>query len=44
MPQASPLTPLPVLVLGLGNDILSDDAAGLLVAAAVRERLAGASF
>ena len=33
--------PAPVLVLGLGNDILSDDAAGLLVAAAVRERLAG---
>jgi hydrogenase maturation protease len=32
--------PAPVLVLGLGNDILSDDAAGLLVAAAVRERLA----
>ncbi|MGA2446183.1 MAG: hydrogenase maturation protease [Opitutaceae bacterium] len=33
--------PTPVLVLGLGNDILSDDAAGLLVAAAVHERLAG---
>ena len=33
--------PAPVLVLGLGNDILSDDAAGLLIAAAVRERLAG---
>ena len=28
-----------ILVLGLGNDILADDAAGLLVARAVRERL-----
>lgn len=30
-----------MLVLGLGNDVLSDDAAGLLVAEAVRARLAG---
>lgn len=30
-----------ILLLGLGNDILSDDAIGLRVAAAVRERLAG---
>jgi len=30
-----------VLVLGLGNDILSDDAVGLLVARAVRDRLEG---
>ena len=30
-----------VLVLGLGNDILTDDAVGLAVARAVRERLAG---
>jgi len=30
-----------VLLLGLGNDILSDDAIGLRVAAAVRERVAG---
>jgi hydrogenase maturation protease len=30
-----------VLVLGLGNDILTDDAVGLHVAQAVRERLAG---
>jgi hydrogenase maturation protease len=29
------------LVLGLGNDILTDDAIGLRVAAALRERLAG---
>ncbi len=34
--------PVPrVLVLGLGNDVLSDDAAGLLIAEAVRARLAG---
>ena len=31
----------PILVLGLGNDILTDDAVGLHVARAVRERLAG---
>ncbi len=30
-----------VLVLGLGNDVLSDDAVGLRVAEAARERLAG---
>lgn len=30
----------PVLVLGLGNDILTDDAVGLRVAAAARDRLA----
>jgi len=30
-----------VLVLGLGNDVLRDDAVGLRIAAAVRERLAG---
>jgi hydrogenase maturation protease len=29
------------LLLGLGNDLLSDDAIGLRVAAALRERLAG---
>jgi hydrogenase maturation protease len=33
--------PSPILVLGLGNDILSDDAVGLHVAHAVRARLAG---
>jgi hypothetical protein len=38
------LMPPPVLVLGLGNDILSDDAAGLRVAAAVSQRLVDASF
>lgn len=32
-----------VLVLGLGNDILTDDAVGLRIAAAVRELLAGDS-
>jgi hydrogenase maturation protease len=31
----------PILVLGLGNDILTDDAVGLRIADAVRERLAG---
>ena len=31
----------PILVLGLGNDILTDDAVGLHVAQAVRVRLAG---
>jgi len=31
----------PVLVLGLGNDILTDDAVGLHIAQAVREQLAG---
>jgi hydrogenase maturation protease len=30
-----------ILVLGLGNDILTDDAVGLQVARVVRERLAG---
>ena len=30
-----------VLVLGLGNDVLRDDAVGLRIAAAARERLAG---
>ena len=30
-----------ILVLGLGNDILTDDAVGLQVAKVVRERLAG---
>jgi Ni,Fe-hydrogenase maturation factor len=33
-----------ILLLGLGNDILTDDAIGLHVAAAVRERLAGCQF
>jgi len=37
MPE--PITP--VLVLGLGNDILTDDAVGLHIAQAVRERLTG---
>jgi hydrogenase maturation protease len=36
-----PDTPASVLVLGLGNDILTDDAVGLHVVQAVRERLAG---
>lgn len=36
-----PDSPASVLVLGLGNDILTDDAVGLHVARAVRERLAG---
>ena len=36
-----PETVAEVLVLGLGNDILTDDAVGLHVAHAVRERLAG---
>ncbi|MEI7730067.1 MAG: hydrogenase maturation protease [Verrucomicrobiota bacterium] len=31
-----------ILVLGLGNDIISDDAVGLFVARAVRERLGNA--
>lgn len=35
-------TPAPILVLGLGNDILTDDAVGLHVARAVRSALAGA--
>lgn len=30
---------MPILVLGLGNDILADDAVGLLAARLVRERL-----
>ena len=30
-----------ILLLGLGNDILSDDAVGLLITQAVRQRLAG---
>jgi hydrogenase maturation protease len=36
-----PATIARVLVLGLGNDILTDDAVGLQVAQAVRGRLAG---
>jgi len=36
--------PAPVLVLGLGNDILSDDAVGLHVATTVRARLADADI
>jgi hydrogenase maturation protease len=36
-----PPPPASVLVLGLGNDILSDDAIGLRVAQAVRAQLAG---
>ena len=36
-----PDSPLRVLVLGLGNDILTDDAVGLHVVRAVREHLAG---
>jgi hydrogenase maturation protease len=36
-----PATLAPVLVLGLGNDILTDDAVGLHVAHAVRDKLAG---
>jgi hydrogenase maturation protease len=42
MEAASPQAPpgrKPVLVLGLGNDILSDDAAGLNVAREIRRRL-----
>lgn len=34
-----PTTPAPVLVLGLGNDILTDDAVGLVVTRAVRRLL-----
>ena len=34
------MPPARVLVLGLGNDILTDDAVGLHIAAAVRTRLA----
>lgn len=36
------VSPSPVLVLGLGNDILRDDAIGLRVAREVRRRLDGA--
>jgi hydrogenase maturation protease len=37
-----PSSPKPTtLILGLGNDILTDDAVGLQVAAALRERFAG---
>lgn len=36
-------SPASVLVLGLGNDILTDDAVGLHVVRAVREHLAGES-
>jgi hydrogenase maturation protease len=36
-----PVSTAPILVLGLGNDILTDDAVGLHIAQAVRERLAG---
>lgn len=36
-----PAPPRPVLLLGLGNDILSDDAIGLEVARALREEFAG---
>lgn len=34
-------TAAPVLVLGLGNDILTDDAIGLLIARELRQRFAG---
>ena len=36
-----PLPSAPVLILGLGNDILTDDAVGLRVVDAARARLAG---
>ena len=39
-----PDSPRSVLVLGLGNDILSDDAVGLHVATTARQQLANASF
>jgi hydrogenase maturation protease len=35
----SPAAPAPILVLGLGNDILTDDAIGLRVVRALREHL-----
>jgi hydrogenase maturation protease len=47
MPSSEQISAVPgersprVLLLGLGNDILSDDAIGLKVAAALRERLTG---
>jgi hydrogenase maturation protease len=40
LPTANPATPK-VLVLGLGNDLLTDDAIGLCVAGELRSRLAG---
>jgi hydrogenase maturation protease len=40
-PRKTPPRNKPVLVLGLGNDILSDDAVGLHVAREIRHRLAG---
>jgi hydrogenase maturation protease len=36
----APVSPRPVLLLGLGNDILTDDAIGLEVARALREEFA----
>lgn len=41
MEPSHPAKPARVLVLGLGNDVLGDDAAGLLVARNVHTRLAG---
>ncbi|MGD0410911.1 MAG: hydrogenase maturation protease [Verrucomicrobiota bacterium] len=40
-PRKTPPRKKPVLVLGLGNDILSDDAVGLRVAREIRRRLSG---
>ena len=41
LPAQAPPRKKPVLVLGLGNDILSDDAVGLNVAREIRQRLSG---
>jgi len=40
-PSELPGPARPVLVLGLGNDLLTDDAVGLLVVRALRSRFAG---
>jgi len=40
-PRKAPRRKKPVLVLGLGNDILSDDAVGLHVAREIQRRLSG---
>jgi hydrogenase maturation protease len=41
-PGKAPRRKKPVLVLGLGNDILSDDAVGLIVAREIRQHLSDA--
>jgi hydrogenase maturation protease len=42
LPGKTPRRKKPVLVLGLGNDILSDDAVGLIVARDIRQHLSDA--